>query len=93
MKEIYEWLYDHYAEPVLNEKPLFQDQVLEEALSAAPEDLRLRLFDQVAGLRLRWCTEAFAPGASSWGWRWRRRRGGCRTTAPDRSSAPSRRRG
>lgn len=62
MKEIYEWLYDHYAEPVLNEKPLFQDQVLEEALSAAPEDLRLRLFDQVAGLHLRWCTEAFARG-------------------------------
>ena len=62
MKEIYEWLYDHYAEPVLNEKPLFQDQVLEEALSAAPEDLRLRLFDQVAGLRLQWCTAAFARG-------------------------------
>ena len=62
MREIYEWLYDHYAEPVLSEKPLFQDRVLEETLSAAPEDLRLRLFDQVAGLRLRWCTEAFARG-------------------------------
>ena len=62
MREIYEWLYDHYAEPVLNEKPLFQDHVLEEALSAAPEDLRLRLFDQVAGLRLQWCTAAFARG-------------------------------
>ena len=62
MREMYEWLYDHYAEPVLNENPLFQDRALEEALSAAPEDLRLRLFDQVAGLRLRWCTEAFARG-------------------------------
>ena len=62
MREMYEWLYDHYAEPVLNENPLFQDRALEEALSAAPEDLRLRLFDQVAGLRLHWCTEAFARG-------------------------------
>ena len=62
MREIYEWLYDHYAEPVLNEKPLFQDHVLEEVLAAAPEDIRLGLFDQVAGLRLRWCTEAFARG-------------------------------
>ena len=62
MKEIYEWLYDEYAEAALCQEPLFQDHVLEEALSAAPEDLRLRLFDQVAGLRLRWCTEAFARG-------------------------------
>ena len=61
MKEIYEWLYDEYAEAVCQE-PLFQDHVLEEVLAAAPEDIRLGLFDQVAGLRLQWCTAAFARG-------------------------------
>ena len=35
---------------------------LEEVLAAAPEDIRLGLFDQVAGLRLQWCTAAFARG-------------------------------
>ena len=33
-----------------------------EVLAAAPEDIRLGLFDQVAGLRLQWCTAAFARG-------------------------------
>ena len=60
MKEIYEWLYDEYAEAALYQEPLFQDHVLEEVLAAAPEDIRLGLFDQVAGLRLQWCTAAFA---------------------------------
>ena len=32
------------------------------SLPAAPGDLRRGLCDQVAGLRLRWCTEAFARG-------------------------------
>ena len=45
MKEIYEWLYDEYAEAAL-----------------CQEDIRLGLFDQVAGLRLQWCTAAFARG-------------------------------
>lgn len=62
MKEIYEWLYDEYAETALCQEPLFQDHVLEEVLAAAPEDIRLGLFDQVAGLRLQWCTAAFARG-------------------------------
>ena len=62
MKEIYEWLYDEYAEAALRQEPLFQDHVLEEVLAAAPEDIRLGLFDQVAGLRLQWCTAAFARG-------------------------------
>ena len=62
MKEIYEWLYDEYAEVALCQEPLFQDHVLEEVLAAAPEDIRLGLFDQVAGLRLQWCTAAFARG-------------------------------
>ena len=62
MKEIYEWLYDEYAEAALCPEPLFQDHVLEEVLAAAPEDIRLGLFDQVAGLRLQWCTAAFARG-------------------------------
>lgn len=62
MKEIYEWLYDEYAEAALCQEPLFQDYVLEEVLAAAPEDIRLGLFDQVAGLRLQWCTAAFARG-------------------------------
>ena len=62
MGEIYEWLYDEYAEAALYQEPLFQDHVLEEVLAAAPEDIRLGLFDQVAGLRLHWCTEAFARG-------------------------------
>ena len=52
MKEIYEWLYDEYAEAALCQEPLFQDHVLEEVLAAAPEDIRLGLFDQVAGLSL-----------------------------------------
>ena len=65
MGEIYEWLYDEYAEAALYQEPLFQDHVLEEVLAAAPEDIRLGLFD----------------------------RGRRRTTAPDRSSAPSRRQG
>ena len=62
MGEIYEWLYDDYAEAALYQEPLFQDHVLEEVLAAAPEDIRLGLFDQVAGLRLQWCTAAFARG-------------------------------
>ena len=70
MKEIYEWLYDEYAEAALCQEPLFQDHVLakdqlvsvDELLAAAPEDIRLGLFDQVAGLRLQWCTAAFARG-------------------------------
>ena len=62
MKEIYEWLYDEYAEAALCQEPLFHDHVLEEVLAAAPEDIRLGLFDQVAGLRLQWCTAAFARG-------------------------------
>ena len=40
MKEIYEWLYDEYAEAALCQEPLFQDHVLEEVLAAAPEDIR-----------------------------------------------------
>ena len=32
MKEIYEWLYDEYAEAALCQEPLFQDHVLEEVL-------------------------------------------------------------
>ena len=92
MKEIYEWLYDEYAEAALCQEPLFQDHVLEEVLAAAPEDIRLGLFDQVAGLRLQWCTAAFARGLQlAWPWEWSR--GRRRTTAPDRSSAPSRRQG
>lgn len=62
MGEIYEWLYDEYAEAALYQEPLFQDHVLEEVLAAAPEDIRLGLFDQVAGLRLQWRTAAFARG-------------------------------
>ena len=62
MGEIYEWLYDEYAEAALCQEPLVQDHVLEEVLAAAPEDIRLGLFDQVAGLRLQWCTAAFARG-------------------------------
>ena len=62
MGEIYEWLYDEYAEAALYQEPLFQDHVLEEVLAAAPEDIRLGLFDQVTGLRLQWCTAAFARG-------------------------------
>ena len=62
MGEIYEWLYDEYAEAALYQEPRFQDHVLEEVRAAAPEDIRLGLFDQVAGLRLQWCTAAFARG-------------------------------
>ena len=62
MKEIYEWLYDEYAEAALCQEPLFQDHVRVEVRAAAPEDIRLGLFDQVAGLRLQWCTAAFARG-------------------------------
>ena len=40
MKEIYEWLYDEYAEAALGQEPLFQDHVLEEVRAAAPEDIR-----------------------------------------------------
>ena len=40
MGEIYEWLYDEYAEAALCQEPLFQDHVLEEVLAAAPEDIR-----------------------------------------------------
>ena len=50
------------AEAARCQEPLFQDHVLEEVLAAAPEDIRLGLFDQVAGLRLQWCTAAFARG-------------------------------
>lgn len=67
MKEIYEWLYDEYAEAALCQEPLFQDHVLEEVLAAAPEDTA-----SACSTRWRACVSNGVPRplpeASSWAW-------------------------
>ena len=63
MENIYEWLYDHYAEPQLRKLPPFADsRVTAMVDAAAPEGKRLDLKDRINSLRLDCCTEAFALG-------------------------------
>ena len=59
MKEIYEWLYDEYAEAALCQEPLFQDHVLEEVLAAAPEDAFVIGGASVYRQLLPWCSTAY----------------------------------
>ena len=49
MKEIYEWLYDEYAEAALCQEPLFQDHVLEEVLADVGSLLRTSIVDYFHG--------------------------------------------
>lgn len=72
MEPIYEWLYDHYAEPELRRLPVFQDTPLKQALNSATE---LERFDRVNSLRMHCCTAAFELGV----------RLGLALSAPDRS--------
>lgn len=63
MGTVYEWLYDHYAEPRLSELPAFADDRLQAlAEETVPQEERLDLTDWLLALRLDWCTEAFALG-------------------------------
>lgn len=62
MENIYEWLYDFYAQPKLGESPLFQDNLLAPLLETLSEDQRLACLDLLHTLRLHWCTVAFALG-------------------------------
>lgn len=65
MDSIYEWLYDHYAEPQLNRLPAFSDDALRHlAEQAVPDDTRDQLdwADALVSLRLECCTAAFSLG-------------------------------
>lgn len=59
---IYEWLYDHYAEPRLRELPEFGADALEPLLKDVPEENRLDRTDQLEWLRLQCATAAFEAG-------------------------------
>ena len=71
MEPIYEWLYDHYAQPRLGRLPAFQDARVREALAGETELERL---DRGYALALDCATAAFETGV----------RLGLVLTAPDR---------
>lgn len=62
MENIYEWLYDHYAEPRLEKLPEFCSRRMEPLVSLLPEEQRLFGLDALNSLRLDWCTAAFELG-------------------------------
>ena len=62
MENLYEWLYDTYAQPRLREQPLFQDKLLSPLLETLPEEERLPCLDLLHTLQLHWCTAAFTLG-------------------------------
>lgn len=71
MESIYEWLYDHYAQPRLGRLPPFQDKRVRDAAAGETEMERL---DRVYALVLDCATAAFETGV----------RLGLALTAPDR---------
>lgn len=62
MENIYEWLYDNYAEPQLSALPVFQDELLQPILRMVSETERIDLTDKLISLQLNWCTAAFQIG-------------------------------
>ena len=50
LENLFDWLYDHYAEPQLR------------VLQMVPEEERLRLTDRLTTLQMHWCTAAFQIG-------------------------------
>lgn len=61
MNETYEWLYDHYALPLLKARN-GGDELLRELLSHAAPEERLWFRDRIESLRLLWGTDAFTAG-------------------------------
>lgn len=64
MNTTYEWLYDHYAEPLLkevNERERKEVDLLIEEL-ALERGGQVELADHLSNIRLRWGAEVFALG-------------------------------
>lgn len=64
MNTTYEWLYDNYAEPQLNEIFANEEKNLKELIEKMnlSTEERIRLSDTVVALRLHWGAEVFALG-------------------------------
>lgn len=62
LENLFDWLYDHYAEPQLRVLPIFQTEQLQPVLQMVPEEERLRLTDRLTTLQMHWCTAAFQIG-------------------------------
>jgi hypothetical protein len=63
MEPIYDWLYDAYAAPLLQEHPAFRSELLERlAAEAVPGERPLWLIDRLNEFQLNWCTAAFEAG-------------------------------
>ena len=62
MENIYEWLYDHYADPLLQKTPFFPERFRAPILDAAPPERRLWMEDRLDALQMEWGTAAFAAG-------------------------------
>lgn len=62
MENIYEWLYDRYAEPKLRKLPEFRPELIQKILADIPEEQRLLWTDALCSLCLHWSTAAFELG-------------------------------
>lgn len=64
MSDLYQWLYDHYALPELEDLMEGQDGILAEYAARASLTKRQRrcLVDMAENMRLQWGTEAFTLG-------------------------------
>jgi len=64
MEDLYQWLYDYYALPELQDTAAEHNAVLSAFAERVPLTRlqRLRLTDMVTGMRMEWGTEAFALG-------------------------------
>ena len=64
MNSTYEWLYDNYAEPQLNEIFANEEKTLKELIEKMnlSTEERIRLSDTIVALRLHWGAEVFALG-------------------------------
>lgn len=61
MNETYEWLYDHYAAPLMQTGPQAED-IKAKALAMLPAGDAFVLRDHLESLCLLWGTEAFSLG-------------------------------
>lgn len=71
MNDIYQWLYNSYAESELKDMARDQEAILRAFAEGLPisADDRLSLQDLSNGVRLDWGMEVFALG-SAWAWPW-----------------------